>query len=840
MENKKPKRKSKTAGYILGTTFGVIAAGGAGFGIGFAVYNDAEAKKEHQIIIEQTQEQTHGHVIEVSPKDMAKKGDKVTFTVTKASASNGVTWMPSAIKITSVPKNPEEKPVTSEYALIANDEETVFTAEVTILYACDMKIELVCHSIEDSVVTFDVNGGTGIYPEQYVPYKNKVQKVADPTWVGHTFKGWYEPNATDPFDFDNTIISGNITLKARWDINVHTVFWVDDNGVPLVKGSFPYGTIPTYPGALPKKDSTAQYSYTFKEWTPKVVPMPDNDVTYKAVFEPTIRTYSIDFVSDSGTIPSTKLNYGEKITAPDVSYVGHTLEGWYTDAGHTTKWDFNNGITGNTKLYANWTVNTYSITYDFAGGTGTPGVTTVQHGGKITKPTNDPTKEGSNFVKWTVDGKDWNFDTDTVTKNITLTAVWDKITYFTVTVDQRNGEAVQTVSLPKDTKITLQVPSWTGHEFKNWINAKDGTAITSEITVTEDMSIYAKWEIDTKTVTFYNEDGTATYSTVDVDYGSTVQRPADPTKIDGKKFVGWMTTKGGTTEFNFDTPIYDKTDVYAKFSDCEVNSISVNTTGATTEFAKGTKFSSDGIVVNAILEDGTTVALTKDASTRGYTLDSSAYNPDVPGTYPIYITHTTTTGLVRTTSYNVKVLPVAVTGITVTNKTVTLQTGETLTTNKPNAKVAPTTATNQNINLSFINGELLASCKRDESTGDISITAGNTAGTAYVIATTEEGLFSDVITVNIHPEYLEVNKLSGSNYMDIPDQISYGAKSFVITRNSTATVGGTVTATVYVDGSTPTASVNFIPSTMAQGATVTLNWTDPVTTSFAIKLVRGA
>ena len=63
-------------------------------------------------------------------------------------------------------------------------------------------------------VTYDSNGGSAVQPET-VTFGGKATKPTDPTFEGHTFDGWFLGNATTAFDF-NTVITGNITLQAKW------------------------------------------------------------------------------------------------------------------------------------------------------------------------------------------------------------------------------------------------------------------------------------------------------------------------------------------------------------------------------------------------------------------------------------------------------------------------------------------------------------------------------------------------------------------------------------------------------------------------------------------------
>ena len=70
----------------------------------------------------------------------------------------------------------------------------------------------------------------------------------------------------------------------------------------------------------------------------------------------------------------------------------------------------------------------YTVSFDTNGGTGKPENQTHEAGEKVTKPS-DPTKCGCDFVCWTKDGAVFDFDTDTVTGDMTLVAKWNYKTY---------------------------------------------------------------------------------------------------------------------------------------------------------------------------------------------------------------------------------------------------------------------------------------------------------------------------------------------------------------------------------------------------------------------------
>ena len=73
------------------------------------------------------------------------------------------------------------------------------------------------------VVSFDSNGGSQV-EQVTVNFNGKLTRPADPTWAEHTFLGWYkDPALTQPWDFDNDVVTGNITLYAKWSLNTYSV-----------------------------------------------------------------------------------------------------------------------------------------------------------------------------------------------------------------------------------------------------------------------------------------------------------------------------------------------------------------------------------------------------------------------------------------------------------------------------------------------------------------------------------------------------------------------------------------------------------------------------------------
>ena len=104
----------------------------------------------------------------------------------------------------------------------------------------------------------------------------------------------------------------------------------------------------------------------------------------------------------------------------------YTFGGWWTGtAGTGTRFEASTEVTGNLKVYALWYPDR-TVTFQSNGGSLVPTMTNVPHGSKISAPT-APVKSGKILVGWYKESSltnHWNFDSDTVTANITLYARW--------------------------------------------------------------------------------------------------------------------------------------------------------------------------------------------------------------------------------------------------------------------------------------------------------------------------------------------------------------------------------------------------------------------------------
>lgn len=153
---------------------------------------------------------------------------------------------------------------------------------------------------------------------------------------------------------------------------------------------------------------------------------------------------------------------GTLATRPDAPAAtpGYTFGGWNKADG--TAWDYaSDKVTDNITLYAKWAANTYTITFDTAGGSEIAPIT-QEYGTVITAP-EAPTREGYTFIGW-----DKEIPTTMPTENMTVTAQWE-INQYTITFDTAGGSEIAPITQDYGTAITVPAdPTREGYTFMGW------------------------------------------------------------------------------------------------------------------------------------------------------------------------------------------------------------------------------------------------------------------------------------------------------------------------------------------------------------------------------------
>jgi uncharacterized repeat protein (TIGR02543 family) len=150
--------------------------------------------------------------------------------------------------------------------------------------------------------------------------------------------------------------------------------------------------------------------------------------------------------------------------------------------------------------------STCTVSFEANGGTPAPEAQTVNEGGKAAKPA-DPGKDGFLLAGWFKEdtfANRWNFDTDTVTGNITLYAKWG--TPRTVTFAADGGTPTpgnQTVA-EGGTVTAPAAMTKTGFIFAGWYQEAAFTTPWNFATdtVTGNMTLYAQWTYNFATMQY--------------------------------------------------------------------------------------------------------------------------------------------------------------------------------------------------------------------------------------------------------------------------------------------------------------------------------------------------
>ena len=309
----------------------------------------------------------------------------------------------------------------------------------------------------------------------------------------------------------------------------------------------------------------------------KTFTMPAANVTVNVTFKAKPVSYTVTFNTNGGkeTIEAQTVESGNTATKPaDPTKDGNTFAGWFSDEALTQSYDFSTLVTDNITLFAKWTPVpvSYTVTFNTNGGKETIDDQTVVSGNTATKPA-DPTKDGNTFAGWFSDEaltQSYDFST-LVTDNITLFAKWTPVPVnYTVTFKTNGGKEeikAQTVESGK-TATKPADPTKDGNTFGGWFADEALTkAYDFSTPVTADITLYAKWTPIPKTFTVtFDTDGGSSVEKQSVKEGDKASKPAtDPTKKDSL-FAGWVTAKGGSEAYKFDTPVTKNITIYAKWT----------------------------------------------------------------------------------------------------------------------------------------------------------------------------------------------------------------------------------------------------------------------------------
>ena len=276
----------------------------------------------------------------------------------------------------------------------------------------------------------------------------------------------------------------------------------------------------------------------------------------KAVFKPNYVGGPADITQN--ITPNTNTN----LRLNSFSRAGYTFGGWDTVAGGTGT-SYTDGqqvsITADLPLFAQWTANTYGLTFNYFSGAS---VRSFQTGGSVALVT--VTKEGYTLDGWSTTQSGGNGEvankintwpySPVVTEAVTVYAIWSLNSY-TLTLDNEGNTSTQSLNYNANPSDASGSTTRVGYTLSGWSddddNSAEYSADLSDYTMgSANDTIYAVWTADTYTITYDANGATGGTKPADqtktYDVDLTLASNSGSLEKTNKIFAGWNTANDGS------------------------------------------------------------------------------------------------------------------------------------------------------------------------------------------------------------------------------------------------------------------------------------------------------
>jgi uncharacterized repeat protein (TIGR02543 family) len=406
-------------------------------------------------------------------------------------------------------------------------------------------------------ITFNSNGGTPVSSVNV--QKGNTVSIPATTRTGYTLDGWYTSlnggvTLDERWSFTSNVVNNNITLYAKWNINQYTITF-DTQGGSLVNS-----ITQDFDTNINSPQEPTKLGHLFSGWNTAIpITMPASNITITATWS--INSYTLIYKDfDNSNLFSENFLFNSDLSAVTITdpvRVGYTFIGWSQVLP-------TNMPASNITIYANYRINSYTLTLDTNGGTSISTLT-LNYGSAINLSTT--LKTGHSFQGWFTDiGLTQAFNlTNMPSNDLVLYAKWS-INQYTINFESNEGTSIASITGNYGEVVSPIVdPTREGYTFNGWYSDANLTQLSNlpDYIPSQNLTLYAKWTINQYTISFESNGGNPIASIND-NYGVNLAIPR-PIKV-GHSFEGWFTDIGLTQAFNLTNMPSNDLVLYAKWS----------------------------------------------------------------------------------------------------------------------------------------------------------------------------------------------------------------------------------------------------------------------------------
>lgn len=431
-------------------------------------------------------------------------------------------------------------------------------------------------------LTYDANGGGAAPASQQLAAGSAVRLSAtQPTRTGFTFRHWSQNQNGTGTTFspvaDFTMPGQNTTLFAQWQVVTGTLQYnanlgtTTQSSVSVTAGA----TVTVATGA-----NTTRTGYVFAGWNTaqnasgndfvsgSSIVVPQGTTTLFAQWTPIL--YSINYLANGGSgAPANGSAVADQTIAISGTIPvrsGYLFTGWNTvQAGTGTAYSSSQAVVmsaSNLVLFAQWSLRSYSLSYNINGGdSGLPVTQSAAAFSNATVASTPPVRSGFKFNGWNTlaNGNGTNYATGSSlvmpAADVVLHAQWVSNIYDIVyNANGGVGAPEPSSASAQPISISASTSSRIGHIFDGWSLFQNGSGTRyvagDTYPVSGDTFFFARWIVQIFNL-FYDVNGgdTAAPASSSASVSQSVTVATETPSRSGFVFSGWATSRSGASSF---------------------------------------------------------------------------------------------------------------------------------------------------------------------------------------------------------------------------------------------------------------------------------------------------